>query len=351
MVRKYRNILIVRTDAIGDLLLSEPVAQALKAKYPECRITYMASDYAAPVLQGNPSIDSVTEFAKSDLTMSTANVKKAVGKIKAESFDAAVVLRPTWFNAAVIYLSKIPIRVGTAYRAYSVLFNRRIVEHRSKNLRHEMMYNLSMLKPLEISVNECCVDLMPKIYLSEQQSEKAANYLNQIGLIDIANQNLSSGKHAGGGFIIIHPGGRGSAPRWQLTKFFELTELLLERFRHRILFTGVYSEFDGGEAVKIKNFAAKWQPRIINLIGKLDLSLFMGVVSRSATVVSNSTGTAHIAAALGVPMVGIYPDNPTFSLRRWKPVGKEEKIKIASDENIEEIPVGEVFENCVKFLN
>lgn len=350
MVRKYRSILIVRTDAIGDLLLSEPVAQALKANQPDCRITYMVSDYTAPVLQGNPNIDSILEFAKSDLTMNASNVKNAVDRIKSETFDAAVILRPTWFNAAVIYLSKIPIRIGTAYRAYSVLFNRRIVEHRSKNLKHEMMYNLSMLKPLGVDSKDYNGDLMPKIYMSEKMREKTINFLEQVGLIDNIDEE-SSGKYAEGAFIIIHPGGRGSAPRWQLRKFLELTENILERSQHRILITGVFSEFDRGEVEKIESFVTKWQPRIINLIGKLDLLLFVGVISRSAMVVANSTGSAHIAAALEVPLVAIYPDNPSYVLRRWRPVGKEEKIVIASDENIEEIPVGEVYESCVKILD
>ncbi len=53
------RILVSRTDRIGDLTLAIPVMESLKARYPECHVDAIASDYAAPVLENNPSIDNV----------------------------------------------------------------------------------------------------------------------------------------------------------------------------------------------------------------------------------------------------------------------------------------------------
>src|SRR5262245_28608266 len=54
-----KNILIVRTDRVGDVLLTTPVSTAIKESFPDARVTWLVRPYTAPVLSNNPSVDNV----------------------------------------------------------------------------------------------------------------------------------------------------------------------------------------------------------------------------------------------------------------------------------------------------
>ncbi len=334
------KFLIVRTDAIGDLLLSEPVAQIIKSKFPKGKIIFMVSRYAAPILFNNPNIDDLILFTKKDLSFKPSRIGRAVKLIRRGNSNVAIVLRPTWFNAITTYLARVPIRIGTGYRAYSVFFNKRIYEHRKRNIKSEMEYNLSLLTPLGVSISsETAKNIIPKIYLKEEEKNKAKRILNGLGLKDDEIP------------IVVHPGGRGSAPRWKLGNFFELLNRLCLMKGIKPIITGLPSDFDKMQLNKLRELVIKNGSRIIDLLGKINLRMLMGVIALSKLAVSNSTGTSHIAAALGTPLVTIYPDKADFSLRRWSPIGKrEDNIKIISAANINDISVDRVLRDCLYYL-
>ncbi|MBD3170064.1 MAG: hypothetical protein GF307_11320 [candidate division Zixibacteria bacterium] len=334
-----KNILVVRTDAIGDVILSEPVARILKGHYQQCRVTYAVSKYAAPVLFNNPYIDRVIRLPKRDLSFGYSNIKKVARIFAIDGYDTAIILRPTLFNALSVYFSRIPIRIGTANRLYSIFFNKRIKEHRSENKKSEMFYNISMLTPLRIELPETdSDDIRPKLYPQKEQLEKGKGLLFKNGVTDADIP------------LIIHPGGRGSAPRWDFNRFVALIGQLCQLENLKIVITGTPEEYDQEQLASLKRLVTTEGGKVINFIGKTDLSMLISLIKLSDLVITNSTGTAHISAAVETPLIGIYPDTPKHSLRRWAPQGIADKINIISASDLGKIKPEKVFKACINFI-
>src|SRR6266478_656569 len=83
------KVLIVRTDRLGDVLLTTPVASALRQAFPQCRIAWLVNAYTAPLLEHNPDVDQVIV----DRGGSTGQL---AARIRQEHFDVAIVAFPRW---------------------------------------------------------------------------------------------------------------------------------------------------------------------------------------------------------------------------------------------------------------
>ena len=124
---KPENLLIVRTDRIGDVILSLPLAGIIKKHYPECRVTFLVRDYTKELVENHPYIDEVLILNETD---GKVNLKENISAIKQFNFDSSIIVYPTLSTSLVVFLSGIKYRVGTGYRWYSFLFNEKIYEHR-----------------------------------------------------------------------------------------------------------------------------------------------------------------------------------------------------------------------------
>src|ERR1035437_769966 len=138
-----KNLLIVRTDRIGDVVLSLPLAELVKKLYPDCRITFLLKNYTKSLAEGHPFIDNILILNEKNNKISLLN---NIRQIKKNSYDVAIVVYPTFITSLIIFLSGIHKRIGTGYRWYSILFNSNVYEHRKNALRHELEYNVNLLK-------------------------------------------------------------------------------------------------------------------------------------------------------------------------------------------------------------
>ena len=91
----FKRILVVRTDRIGDLLLSTPVIQALRQNYPDAYIAAMVSPYAKEIVEGNPYLDEVIIYDKDFKHKSWARSMKFASRLRKKRFDLALILHPT----------------------------------------------------------------------------------------------------------------------------------------------------------------------------------------------------------------------------------------------------------------
>ncbi len=291
-----KNLLIVRTDRIGDVVLSLPLASIIKKRYPECRITFLLREYTKALADDHPFIDEVLILKEKKQIPVIENVKM----IKKYNFDSAVIVYPTLVTALIIFLSKIKYRIGTGYRWYSLLFNQKIYEHRKYAEKHELEYNINLLSKFgieeEVHPGEVNFNLRP----DKQAEEKVAEILTR--------SEIKSDEP----IIIIHPGSGGSSIDLPQSKFRSLVEKISGGLTENIILTGSDREKYLCENLKIR-------PGILNLAGKLNLSEMIALIDKSSIFISNSTGPIHIAAALGKYTIGFYPRIPACSAERWGP--------------------------------
>jgi ADP-heptose:LPS heptosyltransferase len=285
------NVLLVRPDGIGDEILCLPTATALRQVKPQARIIFLSSEYAAPVLRHHPDIDEIR-------TVSGRESLRDLIALFQRNVDAAIFLKPFRRLMWAAWLARVPVRVATGYRWYSVLANRRIYDHRSDFSQHESVYNVQMLKGLGVNPPAA---RPPKLVVSEQERQTARRWLSAVPAPR----------------VVLHPGGF-AARTWRTEHYWELAEAL-RACGFGVVFTGSTKEqehfFHSPAAV------APLAEGMVSLMGSATLRETMAVIAESDAVVSGATGPAHIAAACGVPNVSLFDPRRNNLPTRWQPLG------------------------------
>lgn len=284
------KIAVVRTDKIGDMILTLPLCKALKEINPNSQLSFIANSMNYPLLHNNKYIDEVFFVDK---------YKNGIKDIfKANSFDAVFFPRPQFNEILPAFFKLIKLRIGSGYRWYSFLFNHRIYEHRRSAEKNEAEYNISLLentigKPVK-------TELIPPVILPETR-------------IQVDNILKDHCFNEATPYFIIHPGSRGSARDWKADNFGVLARQILHKYNFQCVITGVKDEL--GKCLAAHNQCLN----AINLCGKLNLTQMIALISQASFFVSNSTGVIHLAAASNVWTVGFYPNTPEISAQRWGP--------------------------------
>jgi ADP-heptose:LPS heptosyltransferase len=304
------------------------MCKALKVNLPEAKISLIARTYTKPVLENCPEIDKVffiDEYSK--------GIKEI---FKLEKFDAVFFPRPRLNECLSAYFARIPLRVGTAYRYYSFLFNHKVYDHRKTAEYHEAEYNTRLIasvleKPVETS--------LVKPYINPKALEQVKNILKEKGM-DF-NQP----------FIIIHPGSGGSSRNWSAENFGKAANIISKEKNIKIIISGTIEEKTQCEK------AFSFCPYALNLCGLFSLNQLIALISQTKLLIANSTGVLHIAAALDIPVIGLYPNSPHLSAKRWGPYSKNSikispPISVNRDEidNMSLISVYEVVNSTTKLL-
>ena len=296
MTKQPENILIVRTDRIGDLILTLPLAGFIKQKYPKARISFLVRDYTKNIAADHPYIDEVIVLKQND---GKTGFFENLSIIKSKKFDTCIVVYPSFMIAAIMFLSGIKNRIGTGYRWYSFLFNKKVFEHRKDAQHHELEYNLNLLK--KIGIDNYVDEKNVKYDLNVHKS--SLSIVNKV-LID---NRVDPAKP----FIIVHPGSGGSSMDLPAEKFSQLVKLLVDD-GHQVIITGNKTEHALCETVKADSSS-------VNLAGRFNLDELTALISLAFMFISNSTGPIHIAAALNKYVVGFYPKVVSCSKERWAP--------------------------------
>jgi len=286
------NILLVRPDGIGDEILCLPVASALRLLVPGAKISFLSSDYAAPVLEHHPDVDEVRTVTGRERFADLVAIFR-------RDIDAALFLKPFRRLMLAAFAARVPKRVATGYRWYSLLANRRVYEHRSDFSKHESEYNLGVLRGLGLDPGPV---RPPSLVLTEAERQWAK----------ARTAGLPAPR------VVIHPGGR-SSRRWRVEHYRTLAHRLA-REGVGVILTGSAAEAEYFHGATSDDQAPT--SLVLDLMGELTVRQLMAVVGSCRAVISGSTGPAHIAAALGVPTVSLFDPRRNQLPVRWQPLGR-----------------------------
>ncbi len=310
------RILLVRTDRLGDVILTLPMLPLLRRAYPDGFLGVLLNRYTGGIVKGNPFADLLLWYDGENGEVPFGPMLRAV---REQRFDAVVLVHPTPRLAWLMFRAGIPVRIGTGYRWYSLLFNRRVFEHRRDAKRHELEYNLQLLKELQCPVPD---QIHPEFGIVVPQ--EAAERLGAV----LRAQKIDPGVKP----VVVHPGSGGSAKEWPPEYFGELIRKVARR--HVVVVTGTAEEADTIQTVLRGGGAT-------SLAGKLDLMELAALLQNASVFVSHSTGPIHLAAALGTPVVGLYPQHPAMSERRWGPYTTRKRVFVpAKPQDCEECRKG-----------
>lgn len=303
----YKNVLIVRTDRIGDVVLTLPMVPVLRSHLSDCRISLLVRPYTSELIAGTEGLDQILHYEERD---GRKNFWQMLAEIRSQKFDLVLVSHPRFRIAMLLILAGIPVRVGSGYRWYSFLFNRKVFEHRKTAEKHEAEYNISLLRVLGVEVQRVPHVALP---VPQEAREKA--------LAELANLGISSASR----FVVLHPGSGGSAREWRPERFGDLAKRLSD-LGFPVVISG-----NRNEASLVYKVVQCSQGTARALAGRLSLKELAALLSLSGGFVSNSTGPLHIAAAVGTPVVAMYPPIRECSPTRWGPLSEKKKVFTADN--------------------
>jgi heptosyltransferase III len=308
-----KKIIISRTDSIGDVILTLPVAGVLKQRFPDCRIFFLGKSYTRPIVEACAHVDEFMDWdevansrqsavSSQDLKSKIQYPVSSIQHLRAIKADAILHIFPVKEICNAAKQAGIPLRIGTSHRWYNWLYCNKLLHFSRKNSDlHEAQLNLKMLEGLGIR-KEWRLEEIPGLY----------------GLRTSLPGPLPSrgGGEGGGAFnLILHPKSKGSAREWGLDNFSRLIDLLPQE-KFKIIITGTAEE-----RTLMHEFLRKHEKRITDMTGKVTLSELINLIDESDGLVAASTGPLHIAAALGKHAIGLYAPMKPIWPKRWAPVG------------------------------
>ena len=280
----------------------------LKRSFPQARISVLVRNYTRELVERHSCVDEVLVYEHENSITSLWNTLK---QIRVRKFDVAIIPYPRFRSTFLMYLAGIRLRVGTGYRWYSILFNKKVYEHRKDAQRHEVEYNLNLLRSLGIEVDGTA---QFEWTISSSAKKRVDSFLAEHSIL---------GKEK---FVILHPGSGGSARDWRAENFSELGDKI-----NALLGSKVFVSGGTGEDRLVKRVVEGMKTQPVAAVGRFSLEELGGLIQRATVFVSNSTGPMHIAAIVGTPVVAFFPPIPQCSPIRWGPYTEKKKVFIADN--------------------
>ncbi|MFO0868989.1 MAG: lipopolysaccharide heptosyltransferase II [Pirellulales bacterium] len=276
------QVLIVRLSAIGDCLLTLPLANAIKERYPRSRITWVVEKAAAPLLQNHPAIDRLIELPRGWLR-SPSEVWRLRRQLQQESYEIAFDPQSLSKSAVVAWLAGAPRRVGFARpqgRELAPLLNNVNVEPTSDHLvdrQLELLHAVSIRWP----------EVRFQIPNSVAARQWVSLWLDPLPLSQ--------------GFVALNPGATWESKRWPTERYGQLAHRLAEQTGLRSLVVwGGRREREWAEHVVAQSAGQA------TLAPATSLPELAAILRRARLFIGSDTGPLHLAAAVGTPCVGMY---------------------------------------------
>lgn len=278
------SIAIVRTDSIGDVVVTLPLCGYIKEKSPHTRIVFVGKSYTADVIAACPFVD---EFINFDDRM---NVRLEV--------EAAVFAFPDKEAMKWVKSQGVRLRVATGKRKQSWMYaNKRVWFSRKNSEFHESQLNFHLLRPFGLVEIPGLSEIQQWHVLKPQVASPV---------------ELATGKRA----VIFHMLSKGSALNWSLASFEELAKALSPD-ELDIYLTGTVAE---GE--RIREVFGTYS-HVHDVTGKMSLAQLIAFIASCDSLVAASTGPLHLASALGIRAVGLYSSRRPLHPGRWRPISEK----------------------------
>lgn len=305
-MKQFKNILVVRTDRIGDVVLTTPAIRSLRNAYPNSRISLLVSKQTVDLVDDNPDIDEVFVDDKKGEHKGLFGYLKLVRELKQRQFDLAIVYHTKKRTNLLCFLVGISHRVGYKDKKFGFLLTDPIKDVRHLGQKHEAQYCLDVLEHLgiEVKLSEPFVPL----------KDEGEDWVKQL----LQKHNI----HEKVQLVAIHPGASDPSKCWSEKSFSEFMEKFNENKKVQYFIIGARELKD-----KAQRLVKATEASVIDLTGETSVSQMASLLSSCDLLVSNDSGPVHVAAAVGTPVVSIFTRNqPGINAERWKPLGGKSKI-------------------------
>ncbi|SEO24207.1 glycosyltransferase family 9 protein [Mucilaginibacter sp. OK283] len=296
---KIQHILINRTDAIGDVVLTLPMAAYIKEMLPGAAVSFLGRTYTQPVINTCAAVDLFINYDEIKKLSQT----EQINYLKEKKIDIIIHVFPNKHVAQIARAAGIKLRIGTTNRVFHWFTCNKLVKlSRKKSDLHEAQLNLILLKPLGLASVPSLQDIIEHISFESRA---------------LLPPDLA-GKLSGDKFnLIIHPKSHGSGMEWGLDNYAELIDTLPSDI-FNIIITG-----SDKEKILLTDWITTLPGTVVDMTGKFSLPQLISFISQADGLIASGTGPLHIAAMAGINTLGLFPSVRPIHPGRWAPLGKK----------------------------
>ena len=289
-----KKILMRGPNWVGDSILAIPAMKAVRARFPDAEITLLVRPWVAGVFKAAPFINRLwTEPRPAGI----GDWMRITSSIRKNRFDMALLFPNSFESAAMIFLGRVPQRVGYGTDGRRWLLTNSLKPVREK--RHQIHYYLDLAGAVSANVDQ------PSIAIEATTEERT-----QASRL-LASSGIAADRH----FLVLNPGAAyGSAKRWSEEGFADAGDTLAEEMDLDVVIIGSEVERTIAESIQ-----RRMRSRVAVLNGQTSLETLIGVISGSSLVLTNDSGPMHMAAALGVPTVAVFGATDDVVTGPWGP--------------------------------
>jgi lipopolysaccharide heptosyltransferase II len=297
-----RNILFIRVDRIGDMVLSTPAFREIKRAFPACRLTVLASRANAPVLGHNPHVDRVCIYPPG---RQPASKWRLARRLRLEAFDLVIDGLDSYDLEPALLARLVRPRLAIGFEGYGreVCFDRAVSGRRCRPGFVEAGFDL--LRSIDLEDGNRC----PEVFLTSAEVSRAEQWL---------------AAHTRGArpLVGIHPGAHYETQKWMVGHYAGLIEE--GRSADTVEWILIGGPADSQAVERIRSAVGGRIQAVVDG----DLRRSMALISRLDALVCNNSGPLHIATALQIPTVSFM--GPTDAARWW-PVGSTARVLRAEE--------------------
>jgi lipopolysaccharide heptosyltransferase II len=290
-----RRVLCARLDTLGDVLMTTPALRAVREHAPDSEVTLLTSRSGADIARFVPVIDDVIVYDAPWLKAAAPRLDSAddlamIAELRARDFDAAIVFtvfsQSALPSAMLCYLAGIPLRLAYAREnPYQLLSTWVPDPEPASGIRHEVERQLALVAAVGYHTSNTAL----AVRVPADARRRVQALLSAHGLSD------------GEPWLLLHPGATASSRRYPADRFGEVARTLAREMGAVILVTG-----DASERALADEVCRSAGPAANSLAGQLALDELAALVEAAPLLITNNTGPAHIAAAVGTPVVDVY---------------------------------------------
>lgn len=332
------RVLIARMSAIGDTILTTPVACRLRDAFPGAHLAWVVEEKSSRFVEGHPAIDETIVLPRGWFVTPT-RILQLRRRLRPMRFDAAIDCQSITKSSLACWLSGAPLRIGCKGKygsELSPLLNNRLVKPRRPHLTDR---SLELLKPLGLSA----------------ASEPYEPVRWDLPTCPGAEQAVA-GWTPDEAFAVINPGATWDSKLWEMTRFGEVAERIgRQRGLRSIVVWG--GERESRWADQIVAASNGWATKAPNT----SLQELAAVLRQARLLLSSDTGPMHLAVAVDTPTVGLFgathPDAcGTYGapheavLKRFQPGGRKAR-RYADNAAMREITVDDAWQACRRVID
>jgi lipopolysaccharide heptosyltransferase II len=290
-----RNVLCIRLDTLGDVVMTSPALRAIKRSSPNARVTLLTSSRGAAAARLVPHVDRVAIYDAPWLKATATRPDGAadrdlIARLRSDAFDAAIIFTVFSQNplpaALTCYLADIPRRLAHCREnPYQLLTDWVKDPEPEQGIRHEVLRQLDLVAAVGFETDDDRLE----VALPDAARVDARAALEQAG-VDLARP-----------WAVVHPGASAPSRRYPPEHLATACRALARDSGWTIAFTGDRSEIELVNWIRREMGAPSH-----SLAGRLDVAALAAVLELAPVLISNNTGPVHLAAAVGTPVVDLY---------------------------------------------